>query len=409
MIGITTAIIHDKRVQRKDETYSVKLRITFNRTQKYYPINVYLTEKEWGKVHSEKPRKTYKDHLLYFNEVELKARTIIKDLHPFSFSSFEKSFNQKPRANQDVFSAFETYIEYLSKEDRVSTAESYTCALNSLKKRQKSKHRKKLNFWDVTPDWLKDYEKWMLEEGRSRTTIGIYLRSLRTILNNAISEGNLDRESYPFGKRKYQIPASSNKKKAFTLAEIRKIVEYEPANIYESKARDLWLFSYLCNGVNVKDIVRLKYKNIIDNKIHFFRAKTERTSKQDLKEITVVLLPEILSIMDKWGLKPIEPETYIFGLIDEFDTPKKELKKVKSTTKSINKFMKRIGENIGLPYKPTTYFARHSFATVLKRSGAPTEFIKESLGHKDLKTTENYLDSFEDEIKESFQKKLLDF
>ncbi|OYX08653.1 MAG: hypothetical protein B7Z16_18990, partial [Algoriphagus sp. 32-45-6] len=52
---------------------------------------------------------------------------------------------------------------------------------------------------------------------------------------------------------------------------------------------------------------------------------------------------------------------------------------------------------------------RHSFATVLKRSGAPTEFISESLGHKDLRTTENYLDSFEDNVKESFQKQLLNF
>ncbi|MFN5432775.1 MAG: tyrosine-type recombinase/integrase, partial [Cyclobacteriaceae bacterium] len=57
----------------------------------------------------------------------------------------------------------------------------------------------------------------------------------------------------------------------------------------------------------------------------------------------------------------------------------------------------------------TTYAARHSFATVLKRSGAPTEFISESLGHKDLRTTENYLDSFEDNVKESYQKQLLNF
>jgi len=51
----------------------------------------------------------------------------------------------------------------------------------------------------------------------------------------------------------------------------------------------------------------------------------------------------------------------------------------------------------------------NTFATVLKRSGAPIEFISESLGHKDLKTTENYLDSFEDDVKETYQKQLLNF
>ncbi|MCU4155238.1 site-specific integrase [Carboxylicivirga sp. A043] len=409
MNGVTTSVILDKRIQKKDKTYAVKLRVTHNRIQKYYPINVFLTVDEWEKVHSEKPRKTYKDHLLYFNEVELKARAVVKEIHPFTFTAFEKKFNQAPRSSIDVFSAFQSYIDDLLKEGRASTSESYLCALNSLKKRQEAKRRKKLNFWDVTPDWLKEYEKWMVAEGKSRTTIGIYLRSLRTILNNAIAEGHLDRESYPFGKRKYQIPASNNKKKALTIEQIGQLVKYEPQNKYEAKARDLWLFSYLCNGVNVKDIARLKYSSISNNKIHFYRAKTERTSKHDLQEITVVLLPEIEKIIDKWGVKPIESDTYIFGIISKDDTPEQELAKVKSAIKSINKFMDRIGKNIGLPFKPTTYFARHSFATVLKRSGAPTEFIKESLGHKDLKTTEHYLDSFDDDFKESFQKKLLNF
>jgi site-specific recombinase XerD len=57
----------------------------------------------------------------------------------------------------------------------------------------------------------------------------------------------------------------------------------------------------------------------------------------------------------------------------------------------------------------TTYVARHSFATILKRSGAPTEFISESLGHKDLRTTENYLDGFENATKQHFAKALLNF
>ncbi len=71
--------------------------------------------------------------------------------------------------------------------------------------------------------------------------------------------------------------------------------------------------------------------------------------------------------------------------------------------------MKRIGAELGFEAKVTTYVARHSFATVLKRSGASVEFIRESLGHKDLKTTQNYLDSFEHSVKENFQKQLLNF
>ena len=58
--------------------------------------------------------------------------------------------------------------------------------------------------------------------------------------------------------------------------------------------------------------------------------------------------------------------------------------------------MEEIGKALGIDHI-STYTARHSFATVLKRSGANIAYISESLGHQNLKTTENYLASFEKE------------
>jgi integrase len=409
MIGITTAIVQDKRIIRKDGTYAIKLRITYNREQKYYPINISLTPDQWEKTQQQKPRNEAKEQRIYFNKIEQRAIEIIKELHPFSFQSFEKKFNQKTDRSKDVLSYLNAYTEQLSNDGRSGTADSYKCAFNSFTKFIKSKNRKKLQFAEVTPEWLAAYEKWMLEAGRSLTSIGIYLRSLRTIMNIGIEEGIISQEFYPFGKRKYQIPAGRNIKKALTLADIKKIVNYMPTTEAEQRARDLWVFSYLCNGANVKDISRLQYKNIDQSKITFVRAKTERITKQDTKPILVVLLPEIKAIIDRWGAKPATPETYVFGILKKNDTPDQQLPKVRQATKTINKYMKRIGDYLELDINLTTYTARHSFATVLKRSGAPTEFISESLGHKDLRTTENYLDSFEDTVKESFQKQLLNF
>jgi integrase len=219
----------------------------------------------------------------------------------------------------------------------------------------------------------------------------------------------LQQEFYPFGKRKYQIPASKNTKKALRIDEIKRIVDYETTTEAEAKAKDLWLFSYLCNGVNVKDIAKLQYRNIGKKHITFIRSKTERSTKSNQKQIVILRMTEIDQIINKWGIQPISPEKYIFNLISMGDSPKEELAKIKQATKTINKYMKRIGESLTLNLNLTTYTARHSFATVLKRSGAPIEFISESLGHKDLKTTENYLDSFEDDVKETYQKQLLNF
>lgn len=76
---------------------------------------------------------------------------------------------------------------------------------------------------------------------------------------------------------------------------------------------------------------------------------------------------------------------------------------------SINDWMKKIRMKLGIEKSVTTYVARHTFSTVMKRSGASTEFIQEALGHTNIKTTENYLDSFEKEVKKEFANRLVSF
>ena len=78
-------------------------------------------------------------------------------------------------------------------------------------------------------------------------------------------------------------------------------------------------------------------------------------------------------------------------------TAERERKVFQQVTKNVNKHMKRIAKELGLNKEVTTYFARHSFATVLRNSGVSTEFISEALGHSSMKTTQSYLAGFEQE------------
>jgi len=409
MIGVTTSVVLDKRIIKLDKTHAVKLRITFNREQKYYPLNVHLTPEDWERTQSEKPRNEFKDHKLYFNRIEQRAVEIVRELSPFTFVSFEKKFDQKTNRSKDVLNYIDIYIKQLTRDERAGTASNYECAQNSLIKFLDSKNRKKIHFSDVTVDFLSEYERWMVEKDKSLTTVGIYARCIRTIFNVAIEDGVIAREFYPFGKRKYQIPAGRNIKKALKLSDIKLIIDYQPKTSAEERARDLWLLSYLSNGANINDIARLQYRNIDKSSISFLRGKTKRTTKQDSKQVLVMILPEIKTIIRKWGCQSQTPETYVFGILNDSDNSISQLKKVRQATKVINRYMKRMGLALGIDVNLTTTTARHSFATVLKRSGTPVEFIKESLGHKDLRTTENYLDSFEDSTRESFQKELLNF
>lgn len=413
MLGITTSIILDKRIKRKDDSYAIKLRVTFNREQKYFPLGKHFIPERWTKLNNSEERerdKELKRIHLNFADIEKKAIKIIDEMETFSFQEFAVRFNDKPKSEKtDVLATLNEKQQKLQSDGRLSSAESYRSTIQSFKDYLNTISRKRLKFAEITTEWLENYEKWMKIEGRSISTIGIYLRNLRTVFNQVVDNGSVNRDLYPFSKYKYQIPSGRNTKKALYIMEIKKVLEYVPVTQAEERARDLWVFSYLCNGVNIKDIAKLKYKDINFKHINFIRSKTERSAKANQKNIVVLIMPEIKALIEKWGTKPTEPQNYIFDILDLSDNEERRHAKIKQAVKTINKYTKRIGETLGFALPLTTYTARHSFATVLKRSGTPTDFIKESLGHADKKTTENYLDSFEDETRKEFQKKLLNF
>ncbi|WP_162427895.1 site-specific integrase [Pontibacter pudoricolor] len=430
MQDASTHIILDTRRVLKDGTFPVKLRVTHQRKQKYYPTGVSLALEDFERLNSNRPGRELKDIGLELQDIERKAVRVIEKLPSFSFEEFERRL-QRSGSPSEIFSAFDTAITRLRKAGRAATADNYESARNSLRRfasgkaftprkgktkaeiatllHEEEKNTTPLPFSRVTPDFLENYEEWMLQEGRSGTTVGIYLRPLRALFNEAIASGEVSQELYPFGKRKYQIPSGANVKKALALKDIQRIFDYVPATESEARSRDLWLFSYLCSGINVKDIARLTYRQLDKETIIFVRSKTRRTTRQKQKQITVPLLPEAMAIIGRWGNKPVTPDTYIFPVLVSALSPEQELARVKQATKTVNKYMKRIATALGIEKDVTTYTARHSFSTVLKRSGVSTAFISESLGHSSEKTTQHYLDSFETDAKRQVVSKLTAF
>jgi integrase len=405
----TFAIIQDIRKANTDGKYPLKLRVIFNRQNRTYSIGKDLSKEQFEKLFSTKLRDEWlKEVRLNCDAIKQKAEEVGNKIDEFTFDKFKDAFFINPdeqAKTKDVYKNFDNYISSLNSQNRVSTAASYTCALNSLKK-----FKKKLTFEEITSKFLNDYEKSMLDEGNSSTTVGIYLRSLRTIFNQAIENGIISKELYPFRKNKFQIPAGKNTKKAFSLSEIEKIFNYETiTGTSEDKAKDFWILSYLCQGINLKDLARLKNKNLEPNKITFIRAKTQLSTKSNQSSITIILSDKAKEIIDKWKNKSNNPDDYLLPILEPKVTPKRERELIQYTNKLINTYMKKIGLKIGFEKIPLFYSARHSFATVLKRKGAPTEFISEALGHSNLITTQSYLDSFEDETKKQYANLLTKF
>lgn len=385
------SIYLDKTRPKKNGKCSVKIKVAYNRKRKYFSTGIDLTPDDFEQTFFGK-RKTpiQKENKTKVEYFEAKANKVIDDLTVFSFDAFEQHFLDQRNTADSVSFAFDKYINDLKADDRIGTAESYKCAKISIEK-----FNKNLTFAEVTHTFLKKYEKWVLGNGNSITTVGIYLRSLRAIYNLQ----SINKSVYPFGngKNKYSIPTSKNTKKALTIPEIGKIYNYvaEPKSTKEM-AKDYWLFLYFSNGMNVKDFCLLKWKNIDDNMLTYKRAKTERSQKES-KTISVALKPESIEIIKKWGQTSINKEAYIFPHLNNSMNPEQKRATYHSLTKIINKYINQIAKEVGINKNITTYFARHSFATILKNSGTDIAMISELLGHSNLSVTESYLDSFEKE------------
>jgi len=417
--GITLAVHLDTRRVREDLTFLVKYRVTYHRKRVYYSSGIHLTEDQWKALPT-----TRKAELIDLKRLIQKGFDLVKqhikemvEGDGFTFEGLKRRLS-KGRTDS-LLVAFKNKIYALNESNQIGTGITYQCALNSIslfignKKKDKTKPetwpeqpKKDLKFSEVTVDWLRRYENHLLKEDKTRTTIKFYIGCIRAIMNEAKQEKSIIEAGYPFGKGKFEIKTGIGRKLALTLQQIKAVKEFPLLTDSEKRCRDLWFFSYLCNGINFNDMLKLKYKDIAGGEIHFIRQKTKRTTREQ-KEIVATLLPEMKAIIDKWG-NPKHPDNYIFPFLHKGMIPKAEKLEIQNVVRLVNKKMARISEALNYD-KISTYTARHSYATVLKRSGANIAFISESLGHSDLRTTEAYLASFETEERAKNASKLVQF
>ena len=441
-MAVSIKIILDTRRIKATNAYPVKLRVTDNRKTRDYPTIYDLSSKDFSKLKAPNINPGLQKIRDNLRTMEQDALNMLKGLDPFNFDKFNRLFvtnhanfkSKKTRAfdplpveerqeldlseyyprftilketHSDgyISGVFCAYIIQLLSQKRIGTALKYRDSYHSLKK-----FAGNVRFKDITVSFLRSYEAWMLEKNRSKTTIGMVLRNLRAIFNEADAREIIKKSNcYPFGRRKYQIPSSRKIKKALSLEDIGKIYYYKTNCENEKLAKNLWLFCYFGNGMNPKDLFNLKFKNIDGEFLTFDRAKTILTTRTNPMPVTVYINEDMRNIIAAYGNKPDDTDNYIFPVL----TPDLTSLQAYTTVTKFNRFMndwtKKIGNNLGIECNLTSIISRHSFSTRLKRSGVSTEFIQESLGHADKRTTENYLDGFDNEVKKVNAAKLLEF
>ena len=118
-----------------EDFYPVRLRVTYDRKRRYHKTSLpSLTQKDWEKVQLG-VRMTQRQREVFhgIREIEARAHDIIQDLNPFSFAVFKaRFFGNNTSASNNLIDMFKAHISKLEEEERISTASSYQCALNSL-------------------------------------------------------------------------------------------------------------------------------------------------------------------------------------------------------------------------------------------------------------------------------------
>ena len=400
----------DTRRELSDGTYPVKIQVFYGR-QRLFNTGTYVSAEDFDDSYkTAKPKgDRLKELKIELNSIEARANEVVDDLKIFTFEKFEKMLFATKQSLTNIIDHYNNYIKELDKNNQTGTSSSYFCSINSIRQFINDSRRNPIEvitFDMITPEFLNKYENWMIAQDRSRTTVGIYLRTTRKIFNQAIEDGIIDREIYPF--KKYKIPTGKNTKKAIEAPDLKKLFNADvKGNIFQEKAKAFWFFSYQCNGMNIRDISELKFRDLNGTYFSFLRHKTIRTTKEDPKPIIVPITAYVKEVLEKYGNKKGKPSDYVFPIFSPGMDAKERHKANQNFVRFINQHMKKLANANGMEIKGTME-ARHSFTTqVTRRQGM--EFAQEALGHTTLATTQNYWAGFQSETKKEMADMLMNF
>lgn len=399
-MSITIDVICHTSKALKNNEYPLMLRLTKERQRKYKSIGVSTRLEDWDfNKNQPKPNTPNRDLIL-----ELSANLISKYRKlVLEFNAENKDYTlstllervDKPVKNIPVGDYFLKHISSLKAQQRSGYSASIQQVYNSL-----IKYNQHLNiyFSDIDIAWLRNYELWLREEGLKDNTIGIRFRTLRAMYNLALDEGIVKAEYYPFKKFKVSKLHQKTAKRSLTKDDIKKVINYSTSSnsSYRELAIDLFTYSYVMGGINFVDMAYLTKDNIYNNQLVYSRRKTKKLIKLPIHN-------QANRMHEKYN-----GSEYIFPILSEYHkTEQQRINRVHKVITKVNRELKAIGEELKLSIELTTYVARHSYATVLKRSGVSTSIISESLGHSSEKVTQIYLDTFENSQIDEAMKNLL--
>lgn len=391
--NVTVATYLDSRSNTKTNTHVVRIRVQY--VSGTYMVSTYekMTKREYQSA--EKNNLQFPDNIMekYLLIIEAVRKLVKKDTFSIERLKFELDHGDKEYFLTDVINE---KIKALKLEGKAKTASVYEELKNLIGYLYEGKtrgtteteedYRRKVKLININEDWIKGFKKRLRDRGYSNTTISIRMRSLRHILNIAEDE-RLIAENPMNRRNSTKIPQWNIRDTALSDDSLRKLLHVTSDTIGEAQWKWLqyWKFQYYGNGLNIVDLLHLKWSDIKNGEIHFFRHKTMDNRPTEIIIPMTKPIREILAIIG-------DGKEHICRFLDgcRYGT-EEELRIRENFTRNVNTHIQKICKTIGVREHLTTYVARHTYAMKMIRMNVPIGIVGKSMGHATTATMINYL------------------
>lgn len=297
----------------------------------------------------------------YLREMMIRLDSALLDeqrrsLHALSFTQIKQIANEvfhgKSNDERTVAVMFQKIQQDVcSRSPR--TREMYKTTWHKIEAYLGEEAAQRLLFEDITPGWLQNFDTWMVVDCPKANARAIHMRNLRSVFNQAINEEITS--NYPF--RKFTIKKEATRKRALTVEQLRWLRQC-PLEDWQRKYVDTFFLMFYLMGINAIDLLTAKPSQVVDGRLEYQRAKTGTL-------YSIKLEPEALEIIERYRGKK-----YLLNFCDRYKNYKDFMAKLNNCLDSL------------IP-GCTSYYARHSVATIAAELDIPLDTIARMLGHTD--------------------------
>ncbi len=366
MDKIKYRLVYNRKKQlNKQGTALVQVEASLNQRKVYFKTNIYLRPEHWDKRTAQvcnHPQANDLNAMLF--EFVLHLQRIELELWKRGVPATLSLLKDAMKKNRPVNVTFPVFAkEYVTHSDRrESTKENLYTTITVLQE-----FRPGLDFKDITYSFLKDFEVYLREKGNGINTVAKHLRQLRTLVNEAINQGYIHADAYPF--RKFKIKQEKGRHEFLTPDELRKLENLEVTDRKLRHVLDAFLFCCYV-GLRYSDFCQLTPANFIRvNGKKWLHFKSIKTGIELRLPLHLLFEGKALSILDRYN-------------IAEFASL--------GSNSEVNKCLAQISEMARIKKHITYHTARHTCATLLIHQGVPITTVQKLLGHTSVKTTEIY-------------------